>query len=116
MPISRTSGNKIPLGAEQEAAPTSGSPALGEMDTVLKGSGLGRLDIKELRKRARHPVPSSPLSLSNFQMGSGRNIQEVRLRYHVRWSLASRLLLTKQTAELRSSFLNGGESTTSSQD
>lgn len=61
MPIIRTSGNKIPPRAEQEETPTFGSPALGEMDTVLKGSGLGRLDIKDLRKRARHPVLSSLL-------------------------------------------------------
>lgn len=78
VPIICTSGNRTPLGAEQKAAPTSGSPAVGEMGTVLKGSGLGRLDLKELRKRTRHPVP--PVSLSSFKMGSGRNTQEGRLR------------------------------------
>lgn len=61
MPVIRTSGSEIPPGAEQVAAPTSGSPTVGEMDTVLKGAGLGRLDLKELRKRAKHTVPSCPL-------------------------------------------------------
>ena len=61
MPVIRTSGKKIPPAAEQAAAPTSGSPAVGEMDTVSKDAGLGRLDLKELRKRDKHPVPSCPL-------------------------------------------------------
>lgn len=49
-------------------------PCFGEMDAMLKGCGLGRLNLKDLRKRDRHPLKPQQvwvLEGTHREQGSG---------------------------------------------
>lgn len=96
--------------AEQEAALLLGS-LLWRDDAMLKGCGLGRLNLKNLRKKAR-PLSPFPLNLNRFEFwkehtaGRGRYLCEEVHGFQTPMDKA-------YCAELRSNFLSRGESTTS---